>query len=218
MNSSKEIKRNTKYEENLRKPQNRDRLVMTHNKFYTIPVLSEIREENKSQGSDSYSRSRDQYKSQKQITPCLSEENKNVELNTSLLSHNSIQKDSLSHNINIIKSITEKFSKLLGLNATFEIDCDPAGILLTPKNNLSKLEKDSKNLNLRIILQANREEKLLSNVLNESNTKNNTMLTASKDLKDFFQDQSGARIKMSDEKSLKMRMTESSKSNKEEED
>ena len=75
-------------------------------------------------------------------------------------------------------------------------------IILIDEQKLTEIQKSSK-------------KRLSSDKKVRIDTKSNTMRNASDVLKNYFQDQSGARIqsKNSEEKSLKLRATDSSRSN-----
>jgi hypothetical protein len=100
----------------------RDRLFMTHNKIYTKPVLKEIKEENKSENSESRSllsknqNSLDSFKKPASTKDLMmlkfSQNNQNI----------GSPDQPANEKVEVIKVITSKLCQLLGINARFEVE------------------------------------------------------------------------------------------------
>ena len=118
--------------------------------------------------------------------------------------------------------IAFKIAEFLGIQATFEVDNDPYGLTSSLKlqapNNRIVSDFGEGAINLHVYIKIHKDDKIEHDLINQNSMKNNTVKNDLKDLKDFFHDQSGTHIKVSEEKSMKLKMTESSKSNLDNED
>ncbi|CAI2383206.1 unnamed protein product [Moneuplotes crassus] len=208
----------------LEKPAPKERMFMTHNKFYIKPVMSEIKEEeNKSEISDSYKNR--EIASSEQAN--LSEAVKNMISNTSGVEGSTLNKNSpLFYDFEMLKTIVILVSNFVGLKASFVIDHEPLSLVNRRDEEFNKsnsLSKESSQVpKIRVILESRINDIALKNIKCldddyqqlDSAMKNKTMKSPAKGIKDFFQDQSGTRMynRTSDEKSLKLKATESSRS------
>jgi hypothetical protein len=102
-------------------PRKRDRLFMTHNKIYTKPVLKEIKEENKSENSESRSLLSKNQNSIDSFRNTASAKDlmmlKFGQNNPNIGSTDQPAKEK----VEVIKVITSKLCQLLGINARFEV-------------------------------------------------------------------------------------------------
>ncbi|CAI2372452.1 unnamed protein product [Moneuplotes crassus] len=106
-------------------------------------------------------------------------------------------------------------SDFLGLKANFQLDSD---LFSTEQDKRAEIastswDKRTQPPKIRVVLESKIKNVFFKKIFNEDMKKHNTMETPDKDLKNFFQDQSGTTVynKTSKEKPLKLRITQSSR-------
>lgn len=181
-------------------PRKQDRLFMTHNKIYKQPVLKEIKEENKSENSESRSLLSKTQNSIDFVKKSASAKDLMM-MKFGQTNRNIARPDQpANEKVEVIKVITSKLCQLLGINARFEVE--------EGKNELTDEYQTSKE-SIRVILDANNLQH--RPILQQKNKmkKNRTMSIANEETKMYFQDQAGTTgFNQSDEKSAHLKSSD----------